>query len=324
MSRLLDNIKSDYFKAINDLKPKKAAKAIMVYVESEDDIPFWWGVFKKYAPHHHFEFSFPSYSLARGKNEVLKMQAGEFLLLCVDSDYDYLLQNATEVSKCINHNPYIFQTYTYSIENYKCYAESLKGVCILSCLNDEEVFDLVGFLKLYSNIIYELFLCSYYFEKQGNNSFTRDDFSKTIKLENVNVKEQGKQAINALINSVNEKLSLLKKKTPLLDCVVSELKMLGVNEDNTYLFVKGHVIYDNVVLMVLKPLYRLLKSKKLEEFKTATVDKSIRINKTKQYNAQITDIEYALRMNTDYYSCFLMKKIEQDVKIYLKNERSMG
>jgi len=137
MSRLLDNIKSDYFKAINSLKPKKAAKTIMVYIENEDDIPFWRGVFDRYAPHLHFEISFPSYHLARGKEEVLKIQAGEYLLLCVDSDYDYLLQDATEVSKRINHDPYIFQTYTYSIENYKCYAESLKEVCVSSSLNDK-------------------------------------------------------------------------------------------------------------------------------------------------------------------------------------------
>jgi len=190
MSRLLDNIKSDYFKAINSLKPKKAAKTIMVYVENEDDIPFWRGVFDRYAPHLHFEISFPSYHLARGKEEVLKIQAGEYLLLCVDSDYDYLLQDATEVSKRINHDPYIFQTYTYSIENYKCYAESLKEVCVSSSLNDKEVFDLVRFIKLYSLIIYELFLYSYHFEKQGDNSFTRDDFfSKVIKIKVFSLKK---------------------------------------------------------------------------------------------------------------------------------------
>ena len=172
MSRLLDNIEPGYFEAINSLKPKKAAKTIMVYVENENDIPFWRGVFEKYAPHLHFEISFPSHQLARGKLEVLKIQAGEYLLLCVDSDYDYLLQDATEVSKRINHDPYIFQTYAYSIENYKCYAESLKEVCVSSSLNDENLFDLVGFMRLYSNIIYKLFLYSYEFEKQGNNSFT--------------------------------------------------------------------------------------------------------------------------------------------------------
>ncbi len=215
MSRLLDNVKSDYVKAINSLKPKKAAKTIMVYVENEDDIPFWRGVFERYAPHLHFEISYPSHELARGKEEVLKIKAGEYLLLCVDSDYDYLLQDATEVSKRINHDPYIFQTYTYSIENYKCYAESLREVCVSSSLNDKELFDLVGFLKLYSNIIYELFLYSYDFEKQGDNSLTRDEFSKMIKiLEKVNINEQGKQAIDALVNSVNRQLMVLKTTHP--------------------------------------------------------------------------------------------------------------
>jgi len=318
MSHLLDNINSDYFKAINNLKPKKAAKTIMVYVENEDDIPFWWGVFDRYAPHLHFEINFPSF--ARGKKEVLKIQAGKYLLLCVDSDYDYLLQDAPYVSRRINHDPYIFQTYAYSIENYKCYAESLRGVCVLSSLNDKEVFDLVEFIKLYSRIIYELFLYSYNLEKQGDDSFTRDDFSKAIKfLENVNINDQGSQAINALINSVNDKLSLLKKKNPLMDIhsIAEELKTLGVNEDNTYLFVKGHIVYDNVVLMFLKPLDKFLKNEKFQEFKASTVDKTILTEKIKQYKAQITDIEDALRMNTNYYSCFLMKKIERDVEIYL-------
>ena len=176
------------------------------------------------------------------------------------------------------------------------------------------------FIKLYSRIIYELFLYSYDFEKPGDNSFTRDDFSKAIKiLENVNINDQGSQAINALINSVNDKLSLLKKKNPLMDIysIAEELKKLGVNEENTYLFVKGHIVYDNVVLMFLKPLDKFLKNEKFQEFKASTVDKTILTEKIKQYKAQITDIEDALRMNTNYYSCFLMKKIERDVEIYL-------
>jgi ribosomal protein L18E len=170
-------------------------------------------------------------------------------------------------------------------------------------------------------VYYELFLYSYNFEKQRDNSFTRDDFSKVIKfLEKVNLNEQGKQAIEALIHSVNNQLNLLKNKKPPIDIhsIAKELKTLGVNENNTYLFVKGHIIYDNVVLMFLKPLDNLLKKKKFEEFKASSFDK-IRTEKIKQYKAQITDIENALRMNTNYYSCFLMKKIERDVRIYLAN-----
>ena len=326
MSRLLENIKSDYVKAINSLKPKKAAKPIMVYVENEDDIPFWRGVFEKYAPQLHFKISFPSYNLARGKEEILKIQAGEYLLLCVDSDYDYLLQDATDVSKRINEDDYIFQTYTYSIENYKCYAESLREVCVSSSLNDRELFDLVEFMRLYSNIIYELFLYSYEFEKQGDNSFSRDDFCKAIKiLEKVNINEQGKQAIDGLVNSVNYQLEILKTNHPEIniDSIAKELAVLGVNKDNTYLFVKGHVIYDNVVLRFLKPLDKLLKSEKIQEFKSHSSDKTILTNKIKQYQEQQTPIEDVLKLNTNYYSCFLMAKIFLDVEKYLLLQKAL-
>lgn len=319
MSRLLDKFTS-YAEAINSLKPKTAAKTIRVYVENEADIPFWYGIFDRYAPNLDLKFSFPSQKLDRGKKEVLKLQAGEYLLLCVDSDYDYLLQDATEVSKRINHDPYIFQTYTYSVENYKCYAKSLREVCVSSSLNDRQIFDLVGFIKLYSNIIYELFLYSYEFEKPGYKSFTRDDFSEVIKiLEKVNINEQGKQAIDALVNSVNDQLMVLKTNNPdiSINSIAQKLEVLGVNKDNTYLFVKGHVIYDNVVLTFLKPLYRLLEYEKFQEFKASNSDKTILTKKIKEYNKQKTSIEDVLKLNTNYHSCFLMKKIERDIKIYL-------
>ncbi|EDN69931.1 ABC transporter ATP-binding protein [Beggiatoa sp. PS] len=316
-------IQSDYFKAINSLKPKTAPKTIRFYVENEDDTPFWIGIFERYAPHLRFKRSLPSQNLVRGKYSLLKnTQPGEYLLLCVDSDYDYLLQDTTETSKLINHNPYIFQTYTYSYDNYKCYADSLRNVCVSASLNDEEFFDFVAFLKLYSNIIYKLFLYSYHFEKQADHSFTITDFGDAIKiLKNVDINEQGKTAIEALRNSVKNSLISLKNQNPTIDIasIAKKLETLGVHEDNTYLFVKGHILYDNVVLMFLKPLDSLLKKRTFQEFSASTANKTIRNEKRKQYQAQTTDIEDALRFNTNYYSCCLMKKIEADIKSYLAN-----
>jgi hypothetical protein len=70
-------------------------------------------------------------------------------------------------------------------------------------------------------------------------------------LEKVNINEQGKQAIDALVHSVNRQLMVLKTNNPdiPINSIAQELEVLGVNPDNTYLFVKGHVIYDNVVLL---------------------------------------------------------------------------
>ena len=170
-----------------------------------------------------------------------------------------------------------------------------------------------------SNISYELFWYSYDFEKRIDNSFTLTDFGNAIKiLGTVDINEQGKTAIEALIHAVKTQLTSLKAKNPAidLDSIAKELKTLGVNKDNTYLFVKGHIIYDNVILRFLKPLDNLLQKKKFQEFKTSTANETIRTEKIKQYRKQITDIEEALRLNTNYYSCFVMKKIENDVKSY--------
>ena len=79
-------------------------------------------------------------SLAKGKKMVLMntlntAELGRSLIACVDSDYDFLLQGATNTSRKINRSRYIFQTYTYAIENYHCFAESLHEVCVQVRLN---------------------------------------------------------------------------------------------------------------------------------------------------------------------------------------------
>lgn len=49
-------------------------------------------------------------------NTLNTAELGRSLIACVDSDYDFLLQGATNTSRKINRNRYIFQTYTYAIE----------------------------------------------------------------------------------------------------------------------------------------------------------------------------------------------------------------
>ena len=52
------------------------------------------------------------------------------MLLCVDSDFDFLFNGATEQSRLIRDSRYMFHTYTYATENYLCYAPSLHNVCV--------------------------------------------------------------------------------------------------------------------------------------------------------------------------------------------------
>jgi len=198
--------KSTYFEGENLLNEPDEA-IVRVFVENEDDIPFWKDIFDKFNLRTKIHPA-SEISLARGKKEVLKQKnrVGKFLILCVDSDYDYLLQGHTDNSKTINESPYIFQTYTYSIENYKCYAESLHRVMVRATLQDkQELFDYVRFLKEYSVIIYDLFIYSLHYTKEKSDGFTIEDFSKTIKLlEQVDYSSQGQEALAKLKKAVKE------------------------------------------------------------------------------------------------------------------------
>ena len=78
----------------------------MAYVESYDDIAFWRTLLEEFEDdEHYFQVMLPSAtSLAKGKKMVLMntlntAELGRSLIACVDSDYDFLLQGATNTSR---------------------------------------------------------------------------------------------------------------------------------------------------------------------------------------------------------------------------------
>lgn len=329
MKKLIDKINSKNKEARNSLnKTCGEENLISVYVESEDDIPFWKNILDKFDLKTKIHPASRT-SLNRGKLEVLKQKdnVGKYLLLCVDSDYDYLLQGSTEISKLINENPYIFQTYAYSIENYKCYAKSLNSVVVnATCVDNNQVFDYEKFMSCFSKIIYDLFVYSFHDKKNEIGNFTIDNFSETIKLlEFVDVHTQGKEVFLKLKKSVIEKTSSLEilPETE-INQYKEELRKLGVTSENAYLFVKGHTIYENVVCMFLKPIYTFLKKENLNQIrefsKKDEKSKKVASDRRGQYIKLVAeDIERELCRNTNYYNCFLMKKVFRDIENY-KNQ----
>ena len=136
-------------------------RLVRVFVEGYEDVAFWRGVFDRFTnPYLRFEISVPSREdLPKGKKVLLGMipQASDELLLCVDSDFDYLFHNSTEQSRELLSCDRMFHTYAYATENYLCYAPSLHNVCVRATKNDTRIFDFERFMADYSRIIYPLF-----------------------------------------------------------------------------------------------------------------------------------------------------------------------
>ena len=218
--RLSQNLNSDFIAAANRMRGRGARQKIVVYVESYEDIFFWSNLLRPLETEQfYFEVMLPSRStLCKGKKTAMANDLGPRLggcmIACVDADYDYLMQGATETSAELCHNPYIFHTYYYAIENYQCYAPALHEVCVMATLNDRKIFDFEAFMKQYSTTIWPLFVWNIWAYRYGAyKTFSMLDFYHIVVLEHLNFAHP-EQTIEALRHRVMPKSTVCKKPSP--------------------------------------------------------------------------------------------------------------
>ena len=88
---------------------------VMVYVEGDDDIPFWDELFRKRVP-----IDFYTIEQVGGKNNLRKhinaIKRGDItnVIVACDSDYNRILYDTTST---LYNNPLIIMTHGHSIEN---------------------------------------------------------------------------------------------------------------------------------------------------------------------------------------------------------------
>lgn len=328
--RLVQNVSSLYIEAANSLRPKTARRRIVAYVESYDDVSFWSHLLSDYnTDKYYFQVMLPSStSLAKGKKVAMMNELGKGLgqnmIACVDSDYDYLIQGATSTSRRIIHSPYVLHTYVYAIENYQCYAESLHSVCVQSTLNDHPIIDYPAFFRLYSQIVYPLFVWNIWFYRKRNlSTFSMQDFCRIIRLDPVSI-QTPEDALGKLRLRVEKKLNWLHRRFPTvideLEQMKTEFHSLGVTPDNTYLYIQGHHLKEQVVMKLLNPICtRLRRERELEIRNLACHTQQYR-NELTAYHRSLQPIDAVLRKNTDYEEAPTYKKIKEDVKKLLELE----
>lgn len=326
--RLSDNLSSLYIGAANRLKPKKAKRRIIAYVESYDDVAFWRSVFADFEDeNHYFEVMLPSKkTLAKGKKSVLMNQLGSRLgqnmVACVDSDYDYLLQGVTSTSRQINNSRFVFQTYAYAIENYQCYAESMHEACVMATMNDHKLIDFVGFMTLYSQIAYPLFVWSVWFYRQHNlNEFSLFDFCSYVRLDHVSVKNP-EECLIAMDKRVKRKLQELERThagaLEEIEAMKAEFTYLGVIPENTYLFIQGHHIKESVAMKLLTPVCNTLRREREEEIKQLAGHHTQFRNEQTSYERRLLGIDVVLSRHTGYKDCPVYQKLANDIRAFLK------
>lgn len=326
--RLGENLTSLYLEAANRLRSRQERHKIVAYVESYDDIYFWRSVLEDFEnDKFYFEVMLPSRTtLGKGKKTVLTNQLGpalgRYMLACVDADYDYLMQDLNSSTRFINHNPYVLHTYVYAIENYQCYAPSLHGVCVKATLNDRRMIDVEGFLRDFSNIVWPLFVWSVWVYRSGNyREFTLTDFANIVGFRDVNLFHL-ERTLELVKRRVNRKIAVLQRRFQQAKReygpLKRELETLGVTPETTYLYIQGHMLFDNVVLPLLNPLCMQLRKEREREIRRLAGHDTQRQNELAGYQHSQTCIEEMLRKNTNFKQSEPFGRLRKDILDVLK------
>ena len=334
-SKLTNNVNSQYIEAANALRGKQARRRIVAYVESYDDIYFWRTVLNRFeTDKQYFEVMLPSkMNLTRGKKSVLmnfingegRDSLGCDMIACVDADYDYLMQGATEQSRKVIDSSYVFHTYVYAIENYQCYAPSLHEVCVAVTLNDHRIFDFDEYFRLYSEACFPLFVWSVWAYRTGKHKyFSLTDFNRVCDPGGFTL-QKPLASIENIRHKVRTKLHELQRLFPdnkdAWLALKAELLRLGVTPQTTYLYMQGHHLFDTVAAPIISKVCNQLRQERQTEINRSNAHNTQKRNEMSCYENSLQDVKAMLKKNTGYVRCERFMQLQSDIASFFSRSR---
>ena len=195
----------------------------------------------------------------------------------------------------------------------------------MATLNDRKLVDFVGFMTLYSQIAYPLFIWSVWFYRQRNlNEFSLMDFCAYVRLDKVSVR-QPEECLIAMDKRVKHKLRELEKRHPQaleeIEAMKAEFTYLGVTPENTYMFIQGHHIMESVTMKILTPVCNALRREREEEIKRLAEHHVQFRNELTCYERSLLPVDVVLKKQTGFKDSSVYKMLEKDIREFLKRIR---
>lgn len=276
----------------------------VVLVEGRTDVHFWEQILERVASQQFKIFSyvnFPTENTTGGsslKKHYLPY-ADRDLILCLDSDYNYLLGDQDLA------RPFVFQTYVHSVENFLCYAPSLSNILVLGTRTEQAVFDFESFLSRYSETVYHWLICQLYLKQTTQNEPEHPPSFAFVTDPEIDLLELTQQT-----ETHSAPLFAAFENDPEFQSFVTQLTDLGLTPQNAYLFVRGHDLLERVVLKLLKHVASPLIQQKFARL--APLERAVYDQYQKQHafenllskNAHFEDCPFYLKITDSVHRAF--------------------
>lgn len=284
---------------------------VTVEVEDTIDRDFWSDLLEELCPEKEFHFD-PYHTIlnedgssertGKGKSQIINASAdfNAWHIGCVDSDYDWILSDYTDAGKTISGNKYLLQTYAYSIENLMCLSCTLEDFCHE---NTEEAteFDFDDYLTRLSKAVYPLLVWSTYLCSKGNQDFTQTSWREVL----VNTEKDPEASLAIIEAKAKAKIEEFDKKyaDKIIDKEDFEFQNIGmkdITEDDAYLYLRGHELFDQILNSVLVPLIIELRNQHRETIKASNLGDEVCKNTLREYQGKVKPVKPLLSKNFRY------------------------
>lgn len=221
-----------------------------VHLEDKEDEQFWNELLQHVVPGEYYFVS--SSRSKKGKSttgcaQCLNYQGylSKEFFIAIDSDLRYPLQESN-----LDSEHFVAQTYTYSWENHYCEANGLQSRFekVMKAKGKVVTFDFKLFLDKLSKLLFKPFIYVIYNE-------CKEDKNAIVKVKNVFGCLPSQVRHDWLNNNGDKLLEIVKCKIettfPMMSSsdftpIIYRMKQLGITEDNVYLHVRGHNLFDMI------------------------------------------------------------------------------
>ncbi|MDD2525450.1 MAG: DUF4435 domain-containing protein [Bacteroidales bacterium] len=292
------------------------------HLEANEDEYFWGRLFKKYAPDKRILYmtysKSPQGNHTTGVGHCLNFSnyLDEHFIICIDSDYRRL-----EGRPNIDIAHFIFQTYTYSFENHHCVPEGLDEVILRVCGKENHEVDFFSLIDRYSRALYEPFIWHLYFQEIDDTIFSQLELRTMLSLfsghTTTDVGDYVEKELRRLEQRAKSKVKSLREEYPDVDLkpLKERYKTIGLLPERTFLFIRGHNIFDSLCRLGRDICINLL----IIEKKELSSKKEI---------SDLFDSTYSIKRglvdNLRYSSYPEINWIEDDIKLFFQNKESVS
>lgn len=312
MATLISAYNPDYSRNSAILTGKKDRR-VTVEVEDSIDEDFWRDLLDSVDTGKEFHFKTyrtitkkESYTESRGKYSIMLMASSfdQNHIGCVDADNDWLLSDVTESGKILTSNKCLLHTYGYSIENLMCSPETLTDLIWKSC-KEKTDFDFITYFDNLSQAIYPLLMWSLYLYSIESHDFTATSWHKML--------PQDCTDTDRIAEMAETTIAELRAKHPdaeqnILSLAQQLVSQKALNQQNAYLFVRGHALFAHILRALLKPIADELFNKHINELsreEKASYSKYVNNNRLEDLLSK----NYSYKNKSQIYNC-----ISEDAK----------